>query len=65
MERIPPISPRSRWEPPLSPAQLEQLERERREQARERTRRPRPAGHTGEQRPGGEPDDGSHVETRA
>jgi len=66
MDRIPPIARRSRWEPPLTPAQLEPVERKR-EQAREqeRKRRHRPPEPAGQAPPQDDPGKGRHIDTRA
>jgi len=66
MDRIPPIAARSRWEPPLSPAQLEHIERKRREQAREeRKRKTRTPTRKGERDPEDGQGEGLHIDTRA
>jgi len=66
MDRIPPIAPRSRFEPPLAPARLARVSRERREQSSDEGRKPPPRRPPGEQ--SGPDDEGGgapHIDVHA
>ncbi len=66
MDRIPPIEPRSRFEPPLAPAQPGRVARERREQPpREEHKPPRRKPSREQRDPGDEQGDGPHIDVRA
>ncbi len=66
MDRIPPIAPRSRFEPPLAPARPARVSRERREQQPPgEERRPRPRKPQGEPPVAEECDGGPHIDVQA
>jgi len=66
MDRIPPIAARSRFEPPLAPARLARVSRERREQSSEERRKP-PARQPPGKQPGAddEGDGAPHIDVHA
>ncbi len=66
MDRIPPIEPRSRFEPPLAPPRARPVPREGGGQRPADERRPRPRKPSGEKRgPSEGHGDGPHVDVRA
>ncbi len=65
MDRIPPIAPRSRFEPPLGPARPARVSRERREQPPGEERRPRPRKPLGEPPGADESGTGPHIDVQA